>query len=379
MAPMINRGLLLVSVLCGCLAALAPSPCHAVCGDGFLDPQETCDDGNLIPWDGCSASCGYEYAQRIVTLGLAGGVGPAQCTPGTNGFGNAFSVLAREGLNLTLQGGLDDGSLDVITVLTGLDDPAGAEDPDVAIALVPAVPDPADGGLGLDSLHWGSGDAFDGAGQPVSSVGGTLAQNVFTAGPEDFIVPASDTDDFVLTDGYVVATVGAATSTPAPPPTLLAPGFTTFETIDGTTPLGGLCGNITVGSLALVPIPEDFGAGGALQCRDACSGSRAYTSCGETGVPGVDCNSLLDVLVSGCSNSILCLRLVTPTQPDVGAGGGTPLVLTADPTTGFVQVVEPLDAYSTAFDFTSVRVHLTHGPNILIDGFESGTLDAWTN
>jgi hypothetical protein len=84
-------------------------------------------------------------------------------------------------------------------------------------------------------------------------------------------------------------------------------------------------------------------------------------------------------LVSGCSNSILCLRLVTPTQPDVGAGGGTPLVLTADPTTGFVQVVEPLDAYSTAFDFTSVRVHLTHGPNILIDGFESGTLDAWTN
>jgi cysteine-rich repeat protein len=28
-----------------------------VCGDGFLGPNEGCDDGNLIDGDGCSANC----------------------------------------------------------------------------------------------------------------------------------------------------------------------------------------------------------------------------------------------------------------------------------------------------------------------------------
>jgi cysteine-rich repeat protein len=32
----------------------------ATCGDGVLDAQEFCDDGNLTPGDGCSAVCGVE-------------------------------------------------------------------------------------------------------------------------------------------------------------------------------------------------------------------------------------------------------------------------------------------------------------------------------
>src|SRR5690606_27554865 len=35
----------------------APGP---ICGDGLLEGDETCDDGNLDPADGCSATCTME-------------------------------------------------------------------------------------------------------------------------------------------------------------------------------------------------------------------------------------------------------------------------------------------------------------------------------
>lgn len=44
--------LLLVLVLCGATSARA-----AVCGDGTREIPEQCDDGNVIPGDGCSAGC----------------------------------------------------------------------------------------------------------------------------------------------------------------------------------------------------------------------------------------------------------------------------------------------------------------------------------
>ncbi len=31
-----------------------------ICGDGILDGGEQCDDGNLIPFDGCSTLCTNE-------------------------------------------------------------------------------------------------------------------------------------------------------------------------------------------------------------------------------------------------------------------------------------------------------------------------------
>lgn len=32
----------------------------ALCGDGLIDPEEGCDDGNLVDGDGCSGSCADE-------------------------------------------------------------------------------------------------------------------------------------------------------------------------------------------------------------------------------------------------------------------------------------------------------------------------------
>jgi len=48
-----------------------PDSCpHRVpaCGDGFVDPTEVCDDGNLTPGDGCDATCHGENATLVVRV-----------------------------------------------------------------------------------------------------------------------------------------------------------------------------------------------------------------------------------------------------------------------------------------------------------------------
>jgi cysteine-rich repeat protein len=46
------------------ILALAAGPAHALCGDHALDPGESCDDGNLVPGDGCGADCRVETPAR---------------------------------------------------------------------------------------------------------------------------------------------------------------------------------------------------------------------------------------------------------------------------------------------------------------------------
>jgi len=45
---------------CGTGYACSNGGCVAVCGDGIIAPPETCDDGNAIGGDGCSATCQLE-------------------------------------------------------------------------------------------------------------------------------------------------------------------------------------------------------------------------------------------------------------------------------------------------------------------------------
>ena len=40
-----------------------------MCGDGYLDPGEECDDGNLVDDDGCSSECEVEYFERDYACG----------------------------------------------------------------------------------------------------------------------------------------------------------------------------------------------------------------------------------------------------------------------------------------------------------------------
>ncbi len=50
------------------------SLCETLCGDGLLDPNEQCDDGNQVPGDGCNAEC------RVETGWTCSGA-PSVCTP----------------------------------------------------------------------------------------------------------------------------------------------------------------------------------------------------------------------------------------------------------------------------------------------------------
>ncbi len=47
------------SLLFAFVLAFAPAA-YALCGNGVLEPPETCDDGNVVPGDGCSPACQLE-------------------------------------------------------------------------------------------------------------------------------------------------------------------------------------------------------------------------------------------------------------------------------------------------------------------------------
>jgi cysteine-rich repeat protein len=48
-------------------------PCYSVCGDGILsEDDETCDDGNKLPYDGCSSACTIECGWECTLSGCSG-------------------------------------------------------------------------------------------------------------------------------------------------------------------------------------------------------------------------------------------------------------------------------------------------------------------
>lgn len=360
--------------------SLAPCPASAQCGDGVIDGAEQCDDGNRFRWDGCDLECRYEQVQRVSSLEVSQFAAPSPCTPQANALGQSFSSLGRQGLNATLADAIADGRLDALMPLLLLDDPLGVDDGAIEVGSLSAQSDPQGPGSGLDSWHVGDPSQLDGADLPIRRLPGSIVSGDLSAGPGVIELPMPAGQLRVL-ESRVIARVDPPLSLPAPPPDLLAAGFLTFEGLDGASSARGLCGNVTVESLSLVPAPEDLTAGGQSPCSASCPSSLGYTYCGDGMPVGPGCNSLLDVLVSGCSTFVgICIPLVTPTQPDVGVGGNPPHTLVPDPTTGKVTVPEPDDAYSSFFQFAAQRVHMTNNlSGIFAGSFESGDLSGWSN
>ncbi len=85
------------SVETGFLCAGSPSVCTTLCGDGLFSGVEQCDDGNVVNGDGCSNTCTVEpgfncSGQPSVCTGICGDgiqVGAEQCDDGNinNGDG----------------------------------------------------------------------------------------------------------------------------------------------------------------------------------------------------------------------------------------------------------------------------------------------------
>ncbi len=58
--PTFSEARLVPAITLSLLVLLAPVAASAACGDGLIDADEGCDDGNVLDGDGCSATCEIE-------------------------------------------------------------------------------------------------------------------------------------------------------------------------------------------------------------------------------------------------------------------------------------------------------------------------------
>jgi hypothetical protein len=157
-----------------------------------------------------------------------------------------------------------------------------------------------------------------------------------------------------MRNATVAGTVNSnpAPDVPAPPPATLATGLTVFQTITANGTDQGLCGDITVQSLAQIPIPSALTTGTA-KCTEG------YTYCGANMPVGATCNSLLDAIVGGCSVLGGLVKAINPTQPDVPVGASVQTLSAGSNKKVTLPEVPDNDAYSAFLQFEANRAHFT--------------------
>jgi len=345
-------------------AGTCDATCHTIvsgCGNGTLDAGEDCDDSNTHNLDGCDSTCHYEVFSRLTDLQISGMRAPAACTPRTNQLGRmALTGTAIGQLNPTLRTDVSNGTLNVLIQALGMTDLTGASDT-FMMGVMNGSPDPAAGtwpaaGNPIDWRFFIDHNSVTATGAPVAIMpASTTAARVLTGGPANIVIPINlggSLATLSLLSTHVLGTIGAMTSHPTYPPSL-RPSLNTFTTITGNMDgTNGLCGNVSVTSLAQIPLPATLATGGGTPC------GANYTYCGMGMPVGPTCNSLLDAIVNGCT-VFGFVTAINRTQPDV-AGAGTVRTLSVDPTTHKVlasQLAGNVDAYSSYFLFTANRTH----------------------
>jgi cysteine-rich repeat protein len=338
----------------------------AVCGNGILEADEQCDDGNLFDLDGCDSTCKYEVVARMTALMISNAKAPAVCTPATNKLGaSVFTATALQELNPDLSTEVTNGTENTLLQFLGLTDLTGTNASGFTVGLLNGSSDPAKGAwpeAGNPIDWWFLADPTSVLqGLPTSSfTQGVITGGNLSAGPSNvsLTLPLFNgaVIDFVST--RLVATIPEAPppNVPAPPPAALQAGLTVFQDILGGAAGLGICGNITAASLAEAPALQTLAAGGMTACGN-CAGSHVYTYCGKGMPVGPTCNSMLDVLVGGCEVDCLA-SAVNPTQPDV-PGVVVVQPLTLGPGNKVTVPAGDNDAYSSFWTFRANRAHFT--------------------
>jgi cysteine-rich repeat protein len=346
------------------------------CGNGVIEAGEECDDNNRFNLDGCDSNCRYEVIVRWSSVALQGTAAPAAlgCSPATNRLGaQAFTSTALGQINPQLQNSLNAGTSNPMMQFYGLDDLTGVADANgLTLGVFGASPDPAKGAWpGNNPLDWWfltDNTWVDSTGLSTNVLTpATLAARQLAVGPTDVNLALPYFGTLRLRRTHVAASINAAPApdVPAPPPSQLAAGLMVFQSMTGSGAGQGLCGNITVASLAAIPVPATLAQGAGSSACGNCAGSHTYTACVGSQTPNnSNCNSLLDAIVGGCGSVPIggaCLvTVLNPTQPDVPAGGTvTPLALGAGNKVPVAVTMSDDDAYSAYFKFDANRQHFT--------------------
>ncbi len=307
--------------------------CTALCGNAVRESGEQCDDGNITNLDGCSATCQFEQDQRMNGLTMQFGI-DSFCSP--NAFGGAVTSFAQSTFQTAMTSSVSSGATSIELEFLGLTDLTGTSQVSFQLGAlhgVPAAPapnPPYDGASDLDWWYATDPTGIDGTRLPNQRLPASISSHALSAtGTLDVFIAlgGSTASDLHLSGARLRATVGAADSAPTTSSGGTTPGHLAGEHLDpaltsfATMSNGGMCGNISAASLALVPVPSFLLPGGTGACIEGYSAS----------------SSMLDVLVGGCTRTIaVTVALINPTQPDQvdpgvpPAGAGGPYTLLAD-------------------------------------------------
>lgn len=347
----------------------------AVCGNGKRETGEQCDDGNVLNLDGCDSKCKFEQDHRANGLTM---VFTTDTFCASNQLGSAIASSGQSTIQTSLGDGVKAGTTNVLFKFFDLDDLTGTADPALNVGGLGGSPVMAPAGVTYDGTKdldwWYTVDpvTIDATRTPPAAalLAAKITAKKLEAGPGNLSLILSFggmPSTMKLTSVKIAATIGAA-SVPTKS-TSATPGHLASANIDpalqsfGTMSNGQLCGNVTASSLQKVPVPTAL-LSGATACVEG------FTTA----------NSLLDVIIRGCSTLGGIIRVINPRQPDkedptvMPVGSGPPYTLSASSTStkivdrcrsgsttynaGTTQYDQCLNdaAYSAYFRFTTDRV-----------------------
>ncbi len=353
--------------------ATCDSLCHtivpAVCGNTKREAGEQCDDGNKLNLDGCDSSCQFEQIQRATTVSIESST--STFCP-VNALGSvALTGTAVGQLNTSLTTAVTAGTTTIELKFMGIKDLLGTtQTSGLGLGAFSGTPAAAPAGKtysGASDLDWWYSTAastIDGNRNPTSILGAQFNSAVLSTPTRGTFSVTISIAGSLATLNMSNAAVQADIGTPSTPTasTGLTPGHLTTENLAPTLTSfakmnnGLLCGNISASSLAQVLVPAQLAAGGSTPCDQGYSATASPP------------NSLLDVLVGGCSY-LGFIDIINATQPDqsaTAAGAPAPYTFTttgsrvtgckAGATVGTLATCLAADAYSSYFGFTSDRV-----------------------
>ena len=295
---------------------------------------------------------------------------------GHNALGGAIGSNAQSTLQTALTNSVNTGGTNVMFEFLQLTNLSGTNQAELQLGALSGTPVAAaanqtySGASDLDWWYTTAASSIDSSRTPLSKLAASINAKALTAsGTLNLSIALGGTtpSNLHMSGANVKATIGSANA-PSMSSNGLTPGHLATENLDptltsfSTMSNGALCGNISAASLATVPVPSALLPGGAGSCNEN------YTAN----------NSLLDVLVSGCTHTvfIVTVTLVSKTPPDQfdpgvpPAGAGALYKLSAsNGTTHVVDTCKDMSgatvnlaacltaaAYSSYLDFTSDRV-----------------------